>query len=98
MSLSSSLPFYGEPLDVATFWATFVLWLGSELFLNAKRRSRSREARQDRGSFRFLAVFLSAAFSLDFACALLLPSLTIPSPWIVFAVGICCVLGGTVLR
>ena len=98
MSLSSPLPFYGESLDVATFWATFVLWQGSELFLNAKRRSRSRGARQDRGSFRLLAVFLSAAFSLDFACALLLPSLTIPSPRIVFAVGICCVLGGTVLR
>ena len=98
MSLSSSLPFHGGPLDVTTFWATFVLWQGSELFLSAKRRSRSPRVSQDRGSFRLLAVFLSAAFSLDFAFALLLPSVAIPSARIMFAVGLCFVLGGTALR
>jgi protein-S-isoprenylcysteine O-methyltransferase Ste14 len=98
MSLSSSLPFHGGPLDVATFWATFALWQGSELFLSAKRRSRSRGVSQDRGSFRLLAVLLSVAFSLDFASALLLPSVALPWARIMFALGLCCVLGGTALR
>ena len=98
MSLSSSLPFHGGPLDVATFWATFVLWQGSELFLSVKRRSRSSGVSQDRGSFRLLVVLLSVAFSLDFACALLLPSVALPWAGIMFALGLCCVLVGTALR
>jgi len=98
MSSSSPLPFHGGPLDVATFWATFVLWQGSELFLSAKRRCTSPGVSQDRGSFRLLAVLLSVAFSLDFACALLLPSVAIPLARIMFAVGLGCVLGGTALR
>ena len=98
MSLSSSLPFHGGPLEVATFWTTFVLWQGSELFLSAKRRCRSPGISQDRGSFRLLAVLLSVAFLLDFACALLLPGVAIPSARIMFAVGLGCALGGTALR
>ena len=98
MSSSSSLPFHGGLLDVATFWATFVLWQGSELFLSARRRSRSTGVSQDRGSFRLLAVLLSVAFSVDFACALLLPSVALPSARTVFIVGLCCVLFGTALR
>jgi protein-S-isoprenylcysteine O-methyltransferase len=98
MSLSSPLPFHGGPLDVITFWATFVLWLGSELFLNAKRRARSPGVSQDRGSFRLIAVLLSVAFSVDFACALLLPSVALPSARTMFVVGLCCVLFGTALR
>jgi protein-S-isoprenylcysteine O-methyltransferase Ste14 len=98
MSLSSPLPFHGGPLDVTTFWATFVLWLGSELFLNAKRRARSPGVSQDRGSFRLIAVLLSVAFSVDFACALLLPSVALPSARTMFVVGLCCVLFGTALR
>jgi protein-S-isoprenylcysteine O-methyltransferase Ste14 len=98
MSLSSSFPFHGEPLVVVTFWATFVLWVGSELFLNAKRRSRYPGVSQDRGSFCLIAVLLSVAFSLDFACALLLPSVAPPSARIMFAVGLYCVVCGTALR
>jgi protein-S-isoprenylcysteine O-methyltransferase Ste14 len=43
-------------------------------------------------------VLLSAAFSLDFAFAVLLPSVAIPLARIMFAVGLCFVLGGTALR
>jgi protein-S-isoprenylcysteine O-methyltransferase Ste14 len=75
-----------------------VLWLGSKLFLNAKRRSRYPGVSQDRGSFRLIAVLLSVAFSLDFACALLLPSVAPPSARIMFAVGLYCVVCGTALR
>jgi protein-S-isoprenylcysteine O-methyltransferase Ste14 len=46
---------HGGALDVA-FRLTFVLWQGSQLFLNAKRRSRSPGVSQDRGSFRLIAV------------------------------------------
>ena len=98
MSSSSPLPFHGGSLDVAIFWATFVLWQGSELFLNATRRSRSPGGSQDRGSFRLIAVLLSVAFSVDFACALLLPSAALPWARTMFVVGLCCVLFGTALR
>ena len=98
MSLSSPLPFHSGPLDVTTFWATFVLSLG-ELFLNVKRRARFPGVSQDRGSFRLIAVLLlSVAFWEDFACALLLPSVVLPSARTMFVVGLCCVLFGTALR
>jgi protein-S-isoprenylcysteine O-methyltransferase Ste14 len=98
MNIQPSLPFSGEPVYVATFWAAFALWNGAELILIARRQSASSDTR-DRGSFRLLALILGIAFSLDFAFTLLLPSAAIASaarP--IFIVGMCCVLAGTVLR
>jgi len=98
VNIQPSLAFSGEPLYVATFWAAFVLWNASELFLNTKRRSAPADTR-DRGSFRFLFLILGVAFSLDFAFTLLLPAAAITSATrSIFALGICCVLTGTVLR
>jgi protein-S-isoprenylcysteine O-methyltransferase Ste14 len=99
MNAQSSLPFGGGPFYVSVFWATFALWQGTELVLNTKRRSASPVGRSDRGSFRLLFLSLWMAISLDFACALLLPSAAVASAGRkLFVVGICCVLAGTALR
>ncbi len=98
MNAQSSLPFSGEPLYVATFWAAFVLWNGAELVLNAKQRSAPSDTR-DRGSFRLLVLILGIAFSLDFAFVFLLPGAAIVSAArMAFAVGIFCVVVGTAFR
>jgi protein-S-isoprenylcysteine O-methyltransferase Ste14 len=98
MNAQSSLPFSGEPLYVATFWAAFVLWNGAELVLNAKQLTAPSDTR-DRGSFRLLVLILGIAFSLDFAFVFLLPGAAIVSAArMVFAVGIFCVVVGTALR
>lgn len=84
---------------VAVFRATFVLWQGAELVLNTRRRSKSPADERDRGSFRLLGLLLGTAFSLDFACALLLPGAAVVSAArTLFVVGIGCVLAGTGLR
>lgn len=98
MNAMASLPLGGGPLHVGVFSATFALWLAAELVLSAKRRPASA-ARRDRGSFRLLALSVGVAFSLDFACALLLPGAALASAArTLFVVGICCVLAGTALR
>jgi protein-S-isoprenylcysteine O-methyltransferase Ste14 len=98
MSVQSSLPFGGGgPLYVVIFWTLFVLWQGSELVLNMRQRSASPEGR-DRGSFLVLVLTLGVAFLVDFASALLLPSLMIAWTRAAFVAGVCCVLAGTALR
>ena len=99
MNAQSSLPFGGGPFSVSVFWATFALWQGTELALNTKRRSASPVGRSDRGSFRLLFLSLWMAISLDFACALLLPSAAmISAARRLFLVGTGYVLARTALR
>ena len=98
MLAPSSLPFDGGRLYAAAVWVTFVLWNGAELFLNVKQRSTSSRT-ADRGSFRLLAMTMAVAFTLDFACALLLPSAAMTGmARTAFAAGLGCVLAGTGLR
>jgi protein-S-isoprenylcysteine O-methyltransferase Ste14 len=81
------------------FWATFALWQAAELVLNTKWRSAPTVGKSDRGSFRLLFLSLGTAISLDFACALLLPSAAMASTARkLFVLGIGCVLAGTALR
>ncbi|HEV3303167.1 MAG TPA: isoprenylcysteine carboxylmethyltransferase family protein [Planctomycetaceae bacterium] len=97
MNEQCSLPFGGGPLYLSVFSATFALWLGAELALNAMRRSTSLAWRHDR-SFRLLFLGHGMGFCLDFASALFLPSAAIAAARTVFCIGIGCVLAGTALR
>jgi protein-S-isoprenylcysteine O-methyltransferase Ste14 len=72
MNFRHSLPFGGGFIFLATFWATYVICAGAELYWNVKLQPKDSSG-ADRGSYRALVVSVNIAFALDFVCAVLLP-------------------------
>ena len=72
MDFHHSLAFGGGVVFVATFWLSYVVCVGAELYWNFKLQPKDT-SRIDRGSYGALVISVNIAFALDFASAIFLP-------------------------
>jgi protein-S-isoprenylcysteine O-methyltransferase len=93
------LPYTGSPFDQATFWTTYLFWVGLETVTSRRKRVREQSASRDRGSYAFLMVMLWTSLSLEFAMPFIAPGAAMQHAMMpLFFVGVALMLAGLAFR
>jgi protein-S-isoprenylcysteine O-methyltransferase len=98
-SIFRPLPFSGDLIYSAIYWAACALWIGPEVVASVVKRSKTSSEPQDRGSLRLIKLLWVIGIAAAVAIAIWLPQTAITRQRVrFFWVGIGLMLMGTAFR